>query len=68
MTKVKRDLGKALEAWQITCSIGVTTFVEPAVSATTAVATADALMYEVKRQGKSAIAYRVIEANTEPDS
>jgi len=68
MTKVRRDLGKALEAWDITCSIGVTTFVEPALSATAAVAAADALMYEVKRQGKSAIAYRAIEPNTDADS
>lgn len=68
MTTLKRDLGKALAAWQITCSIGVTTFVAPAVSATAAVAAADALMYEVKRQGKNAVAYRVIEANSGPAS
>lgn len=66
MTKLEHDLGKALEAWQITCSIGVTTFVEPAVSATAAVAAADMLMYEVKRQGKNAVAYRVIEGTISP--
>lgn len=45
---------------EITCSIGVVSFLEPGVSPTDALAAADALMYEVKRQGKAAVAFRVV--------
>lgn len=42
---------------KVTCSIGVVTFIDTTISASDAVAMADALMYEVKRQGKGAVAY-----------
>jgi diguanylate cyclase (GGDEF)-like protein len=45
----------------ITCSIGAVTFIAPGLSAARAIESADALMYEVKRQGKGAVAYRVLD-------
>ena len=60
VAKVRNVIAKALEGWPVTCSIGVATFVDPAISATNAIAAADALMYEVKRDGKNAVAYRVL--------
>ncbi|EXI81846.1 MAG: putative diguanylate cyclase YcdT [Candidatus Accumulibacter appositus] len=44
----------------VTCSIGVVSFLEPARSAAEVLAAADALMYEVKRRGRAAIAFRVV--------
>jgi len=43
----------------LSCSVGVVTFEQPPASAESAVAAADALMYEVKRQGKGKVASRV---------
>jgi diguanylate cyclase (GGDEF)-like protein len=43
----------------VTCSIGVVTFRDAAITVADAVAAADALMYEVKRQGKGAVAYSI---------
>lgn len=60
ITKLSGELQDALEAWRITCSIGVITVVEPRISPETAVAAADALMYEVKSSGKNAVAFRVL--------
>ncbi|MCO6412802.1 MAG: diguanylate cyclase [Thiogranum sp.] len=56
-----RELQQAFAAIEvdISCSIGVVSFPNPALSAASAVAAADALMYEVKRQGKGAVAYSV---------
>ncbi len=52
----------------VTCSIGVVSFLEPVLSAAEALAAADALMYEVKRQGKGALAFRVVVGGfPEPD-
>jgi diguanylate cyclase (GGDEF)-like protein len=45
---------------QVTWSIGVVTFLDPGVSAASAVAAADALMYEVKQSGKDAVAFRLV--------
>jgi len=45
----------------VTCSIGVVTFLQAPASPQSAVAAADALMYEVKRRGKGAVASRVVE-------
>lgn len=61
ISSLMRDLQQAFNAIevQITCSIGVVTFQNPALPAASAVAAADALMYEVKRQGKGAVAYSI---------
>lgn len=48
----------------VTCSIGAVTFLHLPPSASEAVRTADTLMYEVKRQGKNAIAFGVYDAST----
>ncbi len=45
----------------VSVSIGALTLVAPALSVDEAIAAADALMYEAKRQGKAAVAYRVID-------
>ena len=50
----------------VTCSVGVVTFLQPPASLEGAVAAADALMYEVKRQGKGAVAFRVLGAPDPP--
>lgn len=61
------DISRQLEeasrghGFAVTCSIGAVTFMAPGVSAARAVESADALMYEVKRQGKGAVAYRVLD-------
>lgn len=63
ISKLRSRLQEALRAgaWPVTCSIGVTTFMDPAISPDTAIAAADALMYEAKRSGKGAVAYSVLE-------
>ncbi len=45
--------------WKVSCSIGVVTFLGPAFPPEQALSAADRLMYEVKQQGKGAIAFRV---------
>lgn len=62
MEKVARELGAVLAAHPsgVGCSIGVVTLVNTGISPQHALAAADALMYEVKRKGKGAIAYRVL--------
>jgi diguanylate cyclase (GGDEF)-like protein len=60
IAKLSAGLQDALKAWPVTCSIGVTTFMDPTISPESAVAAADTLMYEVKRGGKNAVAYRVL--------
>jgi len=52
--------------WSITCSIGVVTYLNPAASPEQAVATADQLMYQVKRSGKGAVAYSVFGESVQP--
>ena len=61
ISKVRSGLREALAAggWPVTCSIGVTTFMDPAISPETAITLADALMYEAKRSSKGAVAYSV---------
>jgi len=62
ISNLTRQIHEAVTAGRspVTCSIGVVTFFEPPVSARSILAAADALMYEVKRNGKSAIAYKVL--------
>ena len=43
----------------VTCSIGVATFMQPPEGAKQAINAADHLMYEVKKDGKGAVAYRI---------
>jgi diguanylate cyclase (GGDEF)-like protein len=50
----------------ITCSIGVATFVQPPDGVSQAINAADHLMYEVKRDGKDAVAYRIFGAQSLP--
>lgn len=50
----------ALSDWGISCSIGVVTCLDPATSPEQVVAAADKLMYQVKRGGKSAVAFSAI--------
>jgi len=64
IAKVSSGVQEALRAgaWPVTCSIGVITFMDPAIAPEAAIAAADALMYQVKRGGKGAVAYDVIGA------
>jgi diguanylate cyclase (GGDEF)-like protein len=66
ISKLRDGLRAALEVSSspLTCSIGVITFVDPAISPEDAVAAADGLMYEVKHRGKGAVAYSVLDSRT----
>ncbi len=44
---------------KLCCSIGVVTFLVPVLSGDTAISAADALMYDIKRKGKGAVAFSV---------
>ncbi len=59
VSKLREELHHAFQAdgMDVTCSIGVVTFMNPAISVPEAVAAADGLMYEVKRQGKGGIKF-----------
>lgn len=46
--------------WGITCSIGVVTCMDSVLSQEQIVATADQVMYQVKRSGKGAVKFRVL--------
>lgn len=60
--KLTNELGMVLAAHPgaVTCSIGVVTLLNAQTSPQRALAAADALMYEVKRKGKGAVAYSVL--------
>lgn len=62
IAKLTGELHDALGAGArgITCSIGVVTFLDSATSPEHAVAAADELMYQVKRETKGAVAFRVV--------
>ena len=62
ISKVSHGLQEALRAgaWPVTCSVGVITFMDPAIAPEAAIAAADSLMYDVKRSGKGAVAYDVL--------
>lgn len=55
-----------LSNWRITCSIGVATFLDSAISPEQIIATADQLMYQVKRSGKGAVTFRVLGEAVQP--
>lgn len=62
VAKLGRGLreAQAMSDWGITCSIGVATFVGPVPSRESALTAADELMYQVKRERKGAVAFRVL--------
>jgi diguanylate cyclase (GGDEF)-like protein len=62
ISNLERQLHGALGAnrFVVTCSIGVATILDAAMSPESAVAAADKLMYEVKRKGKGAVAFNVL--------
>lgn len=64
VSKLNQELHKALVAhnWKVTCSIGVVTFMDSAISVEHAIAAADEVMYRVKHQGKGAVEFSVFEA------
>ena len=68
VSNLTRELREAFAAIRldVTCSVGVVTFLNPTVSVASAIAAADSLMYEVKRQGKGAVAYSVLGETAEP--
>ena len=53
--------------WPVNFSVGAISFSRNAVSADEAIAQADRVMYEVKRTGKSRLAFRVVEEGEVPD-
>jgi len=67
-SKISAGLREALGEGppRVSCSIGVTTFLDAEVSAEQAVQAADALMYQVKRTGKGAVAFRVLGEAPQP--
>lgn len=62
VSRMTHALHAALEAsgYKVTCSAGVVTFPESATTPERALASADALMYQVKHNGKGAVAFDVI--------
>lgn len=61
VANLARELRDAYAAdnLELSCSIGVVTIGNPALPVEGALAAADALMYEVKRSGKGAVAFTV---------
>lgn len=61
IANIRRELERALTETdlQVTCSIGVVTFVDAATSFEEATAAADVLMYRVKNRGKGSVAFHV---------
>ncbi|WP_018719507.1 GGDEF domain-containing protein [Arhodomonas aquaeolei] len=51
----------ATNDWDVGCSIGVVTLRNTGMYPEAALTTADALMYDVKRQGKGTVAFRVLD-------
>ncbi len=62
IAKVRQLLRESLDVagLPVTCSVGVVTFPQPPPSADEAVKAADHLMYQVKSQGKNAVAFGVV--------
>lgn len=68
VAKARHALLQALdgEGWLVTCCIGCVTFEAPPPSADAAIKTADNLMYKVKREGKNALAFEVVQPRVGP--
>lgn len=61
ISKLTRQVRQTMKAhqWNVTCSVGVVTLEDSAMAPEQAIATADELMYQVKRAGKGAVAFHV---------
>lgn len=61
IASIRQELERALTETGLhaTCSIGVVTFLDPAISFEEAMAAADVLMYRVKNRGKGSVAFHV---------
>lgn len=68
ISKLTHELRAAVRAdgYEVSFSIGVVTFRDSAISAEHAVTAADKLMYEVKHQGKGAVAFRALGGAVQP--
>lgn len=68
IAKLERELRKAFAAGhlEVTCSIGVVTLMDPAISAERAIAAADEAMYQVKQTGKGAVRFGVLGQASQP--
>ncbi|WP_166253473.1 GGDEF domain-containing protein [Marinobacter salicampi] len=68
ISTLTQELQDALRAndFEVTCSIGVVTLLDPAISPEQAIAAADELMYQVKLQGKGAVAFNVLGESARP--
>lgn len=58
VAEIERTLRE--DGWNVTCSVGVVSFLDPDTSLEEATAAADELMYRVKRAGKGAVKHRVL--------
>ena len=73
VSEIVRKLHDAFAArnWQVTCSIGVVTILDSAVSPESAMGAADKVMYEAKAKGKDAVEFSVFDgtlhAHNTPD-
>lgn len=63
IARLTRDLQRAFESgpWRYSCSVGAVTFQTAPSSLKEALHAADVLMYDAKRQGKDAVAFRIVE-------
>jgi diguanylate cyclase (GGDEF)-like protein len=63
IAKLRHGLQEAMESgrWRLSCSVGAVTFQSIPPSLEEALSVADRLMYEVKRSGKDAVAFKVVE-------
>ncbi len=68
--RIAAGLDGAMQAdsWPVTFSIGVVTFTVPPCSVDMLLASADALMYRIKEQGKDGVAYAVVTQHQDGDA
>lgn len=68
VSEIVRKLHEAFAGsnWQVTCSVGVITVLDAAVSPESAVAAADKVMYQVKAKGKDAVEFSVFDGTLHP--
>ncbi len=65
ISKLEQSLREKMHSGNspVTCSIGSVTFSKPPVSADEALKAADGVMYKVKREGKNAVAFHIMDAS-----
>jgi diguanylate cyclase (GGDEF)-like protein len=65
ISKLEQSLREKMrsEISPVTCSIGAVTFSKPPVSADEALKAADGVMYKVKREGKNAVAFHILDTS-----